>query len=173
MQDDRTPTLNLTLPHPDNKLEEDVLRLRDALAAMDAACAELAEGKANAQDLTAAIAGLQTGINNLGTTVAFLTNSKVGVVNGQPGPAVTLKPVHLGLGPATGASAVTLTRDAQGRLQQIVSTVDGKPCVETLAYDAAGALTTVTTVYEGRQRVETLTYDAAGLKSVAAVEAAV
>ena len=39
---DTTPG-GLQLPHPDNKLEEDVLRLRAALMATDAAFANLAE----------------------------------------------------------------------------------------------------------------------------------
>ncbi len=33
---DRTPVLNLPLPHPDHLLSDDVLRLREALVAIDA-----------------------------------------------------------------------------------------------------------------------------------------
>ena len=39
MIDDRTSNLNLPLPHPDNTLEDDVLRLRSALSSVDAAVA--------------------------------------------------------------------------------------------------------------------------------------
>ncbi|NCC85404.1 MAG: hypothetical protein EOM03_14930 [Clostridia bacterium] len=35
MIDDRTPYLDLPLPHPDNLLTDDVLRLREALVAVD------------------------------------------------------------------------------------------------------------------------------------------
>lgn len=40
MIDERTPNLSLPLPHPENLLEEDVGRIRQALAMTDAALAE-------------------------------------------------------------------------------------------------------------------------------------
>lgn len=36
MDDERTPVLRLPLPHPDHLLVDDVLRLREALVAVDA-----------------------------------------------------------------------------------------------------------------------------------------
>lgn len=99
-----------------------------------------------------------------------LAQTKVDTVNGQAGPAVTLKPSHLALGPANGASLVELTRDGNGRLTQVARQVSGKAAVQTLAYDGQGRLSTVTTVYDGRTRTETITYDAAGLQKVTAVE---
>lgn len=39
MNDDRTAHLNLPLPHRDNLMTSDVQRIRDALAAIDAALA--------------------------------------------------------------------------------------------------------------------------------------
>ena len=36
MPDERTPVLQLPLPHPDHLLSDDVLRLRDALVTVDA-----------------------------------------------------------------------------------------------------------------------------------------
>lgn len=36
MDDERTPVLRLPLPHPDHLLSDDVLRLREALVAVDA-----------------------------------------------------------------------------------------------------------------------------------------
>jgi YD repeat-containing protein len=103
-------------------------------------------------------------------TVQALAAGKVGTVNGQQGPNVTLKPSHLALGPANGASAVVLARDAQSRLSTVTRTVDGKPAVQTLTYDAQGRVDTVTTTYDGRTRTETLIYGASGLESVAATE---
>lgn len=174
MVDERTPGLGLQMPHPDNRLEVDVLRLREALRAVDGACETLAgvlETKVSTQELAAAVAGLQSSITNLGTTVTFLSNTKVGVVNGQAGPAVMLSPVHLGLGPANGPSSIAVTRDAQGRLATVTASVDGKNAVTTMTYDAQGRVGTVTTAYDGRTRTETITYSAQGLfASLAAVE---
>ena len=85
MTDDRTPALGLQLPHPQNLLEQDVLRLRAAFASVDSACdtlAALIEGRVTDAELAAAVAALQGSISNLNTTVTFLTASKVGVVNG-------------------------------------------------------------------------------------------
>ena len=174
MVDERTPGLGLQMPHPDNRLEVDVLRLRAAITALDAACETLAgvlETKVSTQELATAVAGLQGSINNLGTTVAFLTNTKVGLVNGLAGPAVVLSPVHLGLGPANGPSSIAVTRDAQGRLATVTALVDGKNALTTMAYDAQGRVGTVTTAYDGRTRTQTCTYNAQGqLASMAAVE---
>ncbi len=41
MQNDLTPNLGLPLPHPGNELEDDVLRLRDALSSLDTAVGTL------------------------------------------------------------------------------------------------------------------------------------
>jgi len=173
MTDDRTPALHLELPHPDNLLQDDVLRLRTALAAVDSACATLAglvEGRVTEGELAGAVAALQASIGNLSTTVGFLTTTKVGVVNGLPGPAVTLKPAHLGLGPANGPSLQTITRDGLGRIASMSTTVGGKVALQTLAYDGEGRLSTVTTVYDGRTRTETLNYTSGVLSGLSGVE---
>lgn len=173
MTDDRTPALGLQLPHPQNLLEQDVLRLRAAFAAVDSACdtlAALIEGRVTDTELAAAVAALQGSIGNLNTTVSFLTASKVGVVNGLPGPAVTLKPSHLGLGPANGPSLQSITRDGLGRIATLSTTVGGQVALQTLTYDAEGRLATVVTVYDGRTRTETLTYAGGLLSGVSAVE---
>ena len=173
MTDDRTPALGLQLPHPQNLLEQDVLRLRAAFAAVDSACDTLAgliDGRVTDAVLSAAVTALQGSIGNLNTTVSFLTASKVGVVNGLPGPDVTLKPSHLGLGPANGPSLQTITRDGLGRIATLSTTVGGQVALQTLTYDAEGRLATVVTVYDGRTRTETLTYAGGLLSGVSAVE---
>lgn len=173
MTDDRTPALGLQLPHPQNLLEQDVLRLRAAFAAVDSACdtlAALIEGRVTDAELAAAVAALQGSIGNLNTTVTFLTASKVGVVNGQPGPAVTLKPSHLGLWPANGPSLQTITRDGLGRIATLSTTVGGQVALQTLTYDGDGRLSTVVTVYDGRTRTETLNYTGGALSGLTAVE---
>lgn len=48
MIDERTPSLALPLPHPENFLEEDVQRIRQALVGLDAALAQQAEQTASA-----------------------------------------------------------------------------------------------------------------------------
>ncbi len=52
--DTRTPALGLPLPHPDNDLEDDVLRMREALGMLE----QLLLGKLGAGDLTPASVGL-------------------------------------------------------------------------------------------------------------------
>lgn len=175
MHDERTPG-GLALPHPDNKLEEDVLRLRTALRDVDGILAGLAQTlgtKASQQDMDTAIAALQAGTANLATTVTFLSNNKVGVVNGLPGPSVTLKPPHLGLGPANGPTNISLTRDGLGRIAQVTQTVDGKPAVAVVTYDGNGRISRVVTTYDGRKRTEEITYQNDELASVQATEGAV
>jgi YD repeat-containing protein len=140
---------------------------------VDSACdtlAALIEGRVTDAELAAAVAALQGSIGNLNTTVTFLTASKVGVVNGQPGPAVTLKPSHLGLGPANGPSLQTITRDGLGRIATLSTTVGGQVALQTLTYDAEGRLATVVTVYDGRTRTETLNYTGGALSGLTAVE---
>lgn len=165
----------LQLPHPDNKLEEDVLRLRAAMLQVDGALAALAQQIATcATDaaLANAMATLASSINALAGQVQYLTDNKVGVVNGLLGPNITLTPAHLGLGPANGPSATNLTRDANGRLTTVTHAVDGKNAVQTLTYDGSGRLATVATAYDGHTRTETMNYDGAGvLLSITAVEA--
>ena len=56
--DDRTPYLDLPLPHADNELEDDVFRVREAFAALDAAHAGEREERKNADaSLSEALAG--------------------------------------------------------------------------------------------------------------------
>ena len=59
MQDERTPKLGLPLPHPDNVLEQDIVRLRQAFGTIDTRLQEIddgisAEAKARDEAITAA-----------------------------------------------------------------------------------------------------------------------
>ncbi len=97
--DERTPGAQFQLPHPQNKLEDDVLRLRHAIQSVDALLVDIVtqlQGKALGSDLNTAVNALQQGINNLSGTVTYLEQNKVGVVNGKPGPAVELTPADIG-----------------------------------------------------------------------------
>ncbi len=174
MHDERTPG-GLALPHPDNKLEEDVLRLRAALRDVDGILAGLAQTlgtKASQKDMNAAVTDLQNSAANLNAAVNYLSNTKVGVVNGLPGPSVILKPPHLGLGPANGPSNISLIRNGLGRIVQATQTVDGKQAVAVVTYDANGRVSRVVTTYDGRKRTEEITYQNAELASVQATEGA-
>ncbi|WP_287806143.1 hypothetical protein [Diaphorobacter sp.] len=171
---ERTPALDLPLPHIDNWHEDDVPRLRGALVALDAACASLADlvaAKADAQAMATAVAELLASVDAINSATNSLADNKVGTVNGLPGPAVTLKPAHLGLGPANGPQAQAYAYDAQGRVSTVTTTVGGMDAVQTMAYDAQDRVSTVTTTYDGRTRTETYTYNANGtVASMAAVE---
>ncbi len=144
MTDDKT-TQGWPLPHPGNHIADDVLRLRAALTAADAASAAQAQQLADAQQAMQQMAA-----------------GKVSSVNGKSGPAVTLTAPDLGLGPADGASQMTIARDAQGRISAVQHTTAGKTATSTMGYDAQGRVHTVTTSYDGRQRTETYSYDATG-----------
>lgn len=165
--DEITPNLWLPLPHPENTIDVDVFRLRDALSMIDAACASLsalAATKASEAAVSTALNALQDGINNL---IAH----KVGNVNGLPGPVVTLKPAHLGLGPANGPASMSVTYDGSGRVSTATSAVDGKASVQSVTYDGSGRVSAVTTTYDGHTRTETYTYNPNGtVASMAAVE---
>lgn len=54
MIDERTPSLNLPLPHPDNQLEDDVVRLRQAFNDLDTYCDQLTDDTAAAAAAAAA-----------------------------------------------------------------------------------------------------------------------
>ncbi|MFZ2307536.1 MAG: pyocin knob domain-containing protein [Rhodoferax sp.] len=97
--DERTPGAQLQLPHPQNKLEDDVLRLRHALQSVDSLLGDIVtqlQSKALDSDLNMAVNALQQGINNLSVTVNGLQQNKVGVVNGKPGPSVDLTAADIG-----------------------------------------------------------------------------
>ena len=165
--DDRAPKTGLPLPHPDNDLGADVLRLRQALGSIDtllaAAQAALllksdADGVARlAQRLTDADAALQTQISQLAA-------QKVQQVNGKPGPVVTLAPADLGMvpnRPTDGAASAALTRDAQGRITRVAFVLQGQAGSSTLSYGAQG-IERVQTEWGGKAASVTFTRDGAG-----------
>ena len=159
MTDERTPGLALALPHRGNKLLEDVLRLREALAAVDAAYAALQEvvaASVSQADHAAAVAQLQGAINNLSTTVSFMSGSKVGAVNGRPGPAVTLRPSDLQ------GNAMSVARDGQGRVSTVERTVAGKTETTVITRDGQGRVQAVAITYDGKTRTETYTRNGVG-----------
>ena len=72
--DERTPGLSLALPHPDNKLQDDVLRVRQALTAIDAASESLAGILATKVDsYTKQFSRLETLINQMNSQSSMLS----------------------------------------------------------------------------------------------------
>lgn len=177
--DNITENLTLPLPHPDNDLEDDVLRIADALTAVDAAihaARQLLAQKANADAVAQAMNLLDGAVQDLqsgkadAAAMALALAGKVGQINGQAGESITLRAEHLALGPANGASAMSVERDGQGRVWRTTSTVGGMPAVQTIAYAENGRVQTITTNYQGRTRVETFTFEGGAFTSMTAEE---
>lgn len=173
MIDDLTEAQHWPLPHPDNLLAEDVLRLRDSLSGIDKTVAALIQSAGlNAAAVSVALELLQAADaalrSDMGASVAALQKSlsaldagKVSTVNGRGGVAIVLKPADLGLAPTDGPSRVALAYDANGQLIQIDATRDGKPETTLLTY-AAGVLTGTKTSYDGKASTSTFSYDGNG-----------
>lgn len=158
--------LGWELPHPNNTLDVDVVRIRNALNAADAAVtAARADAKtqadANAKTASDAIAALQKTVTDQGKDVSALKTGKVASVNGISGESITLKPENLSLGPANGATSCTLTYDSSGRISKMTESILGQTATTTITYDASGRVSSVATVYMKRTRTEIYAYDAA------------
>lgn len=162
-----TEALGLPLPHPNNKLEADVLRLRDAMQAVDAAMLAVQQAvaqKASDAEVAHSLEQLQLAVQGLGT-------GKVASVNGVTGVNITLTPAHLSLGPANGPASCTYSYDEDGRITQINQSVQDDMATTALSYNEAGCITQKQIAYRGRVRTEVFTYTAAGrVQSVAATE---
>jgi hypothetical protein len=173
MTDDITPTQHWPLPHPGNKLAEDVLRLRDAIGAADLAVAALQQsvaGKADADAVSAAIDTLQAAIAECQQTADQLAQGKVASVNGVAGVNITLRPEHLGLGPANGAQSASYGYDLAGNVSSVTRQVDGYPATTAITC-ADGRVTQTQTIHRGHMRTVNYQYDGAGrLSGESAVE---
>lgn len=162
-----TTALGLPLPHPNNPLGADVLRLREAMGAVDAAMLAVQQAvaqKAGDAEVQQALAQLQLAVSALGT-------GKVASVNGVAGVNITLTPAHLSLGPANGPASCTYSYDEAGRITQLTQSIQDHMATTALSYDEAGRIAQKQTAYRGRVRTEVFTYDGAGrVQSVAATE---
>lgn len=167
MRDDRTAQNSLPLPHPDNDLGDDVLRLRAALQGIDtllaAAQAALLE-KSDTADVQRLAQSMASANQALQERVEALTAQKVGRVNGKTGPEVQLSPADLALvpnRPTDGAASAALTRDAQGRITRVAFVLQGQAGSSTLSYGAQG-IERVQTEWGGQAASVTFARDAAG-----------
>lgn len=88
--DDRTDHLDLPLPHPDNSLAEDVIRIRDAftvldqkIAALDALLTSDDLTLDSVQELVGAIKAARTDIGSLNALVASQLAAQNTAINAQ------------------------------------------------------------------------------------------
>ncbi|CAB5719321.1 RHS Repeat [Delftia tsuruhatensis] len=163
LHDDKTAQ-GWPLPHPDNRLEDDVLRLRQAVQDVDQALAtarQLIDTKAGAQGVQDAMDIVAQRIEQLDTAVQSLSTGKVASVNGVAGINITLNPEHITLGPANGAASESFGYDAQGRISTITRSINGFSATTAVSYDGAGRVAQQQTSYRGRVRTQTYAYDAA------------
>lgn len=164
---DTTPALGLPLPHPKNQLGADVLRLRDAMQAVDDAVLAVQQAvalKASDAEMDQALQQLQLAVSGLGT-------GKVTSVNGVVGVNITLTPAHLSLGPANGPASCSYSYDEAGRITQFTQSIQDHMATTALSYNPAGRIAEKQTAYRGRVRTEVFTYNEAGrVQSVAATE---
>lgn len=84
MIDERTPSLNLPLPHPSNDLEDDVLRLRQAFNDIDAYCDQLTDEAAEA----ASAAGAAQYTADAAVSSAATANSAAGAAQATADAAI-------------------------------------------------------------------------------------
>ena len=183
--DESTEGLHLPLPHWLNDTHDDVVRLRAALAQIDAAHGRLADAKADKTALQALSASTSAAIEagrqasadqqaalaaqldqqsqQLGASVAQLDQRSQ-----QQGASVVLLQAETA---RASASAVTF---GSGRVASIRHTVAGVDRTTTLTYDSAGRVATATCpVPGGKIRRVTYSYGAGGaLAGMTATEAA-
>lgn len=155
---ENTQALGLQLPHPNNLLAVDVLRLREALIVVDAALSavqQAVEQKADANQVQQALQQLQLAVSNLGT-------EKVTSVNGIRGVNITLRPEHIDLGPANGPETTAYEYDETGRITQVTQSIQGQTAVTAYSYDGQGFINQIQTSYRGRMRTQLFTYNETG-----------
>ena len=165
MIDEKSATQDWPLPHPDNLLADDVLRLRQALQQADAAVAALQEALGAKADQMA----VQSALQAAGQALADLTGradaleaGRVESVNGVAGPDVKLLPEQLKLGPANGPSDASFGYDADGRVNSVKQTVLDALATTTISYNPDGTVEQAQTLYKGLLRTERFSYDPEG-----------
>jgi hypothetical protein len=159
--DDQTPKLGLPLPHPDNRLADDVLRLRLLALAIDALVAALQTDTASKAGQDALDAASEA-IAQLLKRADALEASRVKSVNGITGVTIALRPEDLALGPANGPGTASIAYDTEGRVTQVTEHVGDASATTTIGYTAAGLVAQTQTLYRGALRTVNYSYDAGG-----------
>lgn len=160
-----TQAMGLPLPHPNNFLAEDVLRLREVLHLLDDVLSALhneVSKKADGAITQVSLTNISNQINALGNAVTELGTGKVASVNGIKGVNITLLPEHISLGPANGPENITYNYDSNGRINQITQKINGSNAITAYSYDGQGRITQIQTSYKSRVRTQIFTYNASG-----------
>lgn len=166
MANDVTPSLGLPMPSAENKLQDDVLKLREALSILDTKLQDVDETMGQ----LAFASELRQSVQQLTDAISGILQTKVDKVNGKVGTDITLKPEDVKLGPSNGPSSTTISYDANGRVSVAVEQIDGAPATTTIEYNADSTASTITTIYRGRTRTERLTYQGGKVSKVEASE---
>jgi YD repeat-containing protein len=171
MQDDKTPN-GWPLPHPENLLDEDVLRLRTALIAADGEIRAVREVAVSKEP--AIKSGTVEQYMRGDKQWANLSKQAVGLGN-VDNTADMEKPVSTFQGAAIADAiktanalpvVITIT-STNGRITKV--TEDG--VATTMTYNADGTVATVSYPHGGKTRTETYTYSAGQITGMTATEA--
>ncbi len=153
--DDRTEHLDLPLPHWDNLLWDDVIRLRKALVVLDAKVRLLDELLASDDVGLDALQELVNAIKENYASIEDILTSKLNVAE-----------FHRLIAPADSAS---YEYDEGGNVVSATESVGGKPRVSQYFYND-GLVEKVVATYDGKTRTETYTYSNGRVASIAVVE---
>ena len=159
MIDDRTAYLDLPLPHATNLLDEDVVRLRSALAAVDG-------------EFSAIHAILTESDSTLDTLAEIVTYIKAN--RGDINSILTGKHDKTDwIDRAGQATAVSVTYNGDGTLNVMTETLGSNGTrTTTMTYNGDKTVATVTINSPHLLRTETYTYAAGKLSSISVSEAA-
>lgn len=128
MIDERTPAYNMPLPHPNNRLVDDVVRIRDAIQEIDAVLSVLQAALADAVAAEAAArqqAIAQATAQPSSAEYAYDANGRVATIHeALPG----------------GVRATTIQYDAHGRVSSVVAEHGGVTRTTSYTYDDSGAV---------------------------------
>lgn len=165
MIDDRTPALDLPLPHPDNDIGGDVLRLRAALAQLDAALAVVGLQLDTDNPDLATLSQIGNAVAELQDTLTEFTEALINDSQVTSGTTWSSERIAAEVGWGSEAS-YTYTG---GVLTSISETLPGGTRTTTLTY-TSGVLSSMAVTYAGVTRTTTYSYTDGVLTSTATVE---
>ena len=181
---EQTPHLGLPLPHPANDLGSDVLRLRDALQALDGHVSALQTAlqsddvaldqlqelvdaiKANRGDI-AGLLSVKADASALQAEVAARQAEDQALLESLEAEVSARQQADAALQAALSTvsaepSAVSYTYDTQGRLIGMSETLPSGTRATAYSYNAAGQVATVTVTLGTSTRTTTYAYNASG-----------
>ncbi len=163
MKNDRTPTLDLPLPHPDNDLEQDVVRLRDAFAVLDeraAADSAAYSALSHAQDLLA---------EALAANMAQTTHQIATLISPAVAPDKTWSSERIAAEIGYG-SETSYHYNSVGELVGMVETLPGGLRTTAFTYSTERNLSSMVETYAGVTRTTTYHYAGSVLTGITTEE---